>query len=157
MAWRSGANLVTFGALLALTQIGFAGLLLSAEHDRQTVSLIDGLTIEGILIGFLAVIFLSLYLSWRQRVDVTEDGLTVRRLGRNRSIRWSDARLFTRIGLATYELSGEQSVVRWVRARDTSAFRPTIPFADYQRQMDGLLLLTDERTRLPLVDLTEVK
>ena len=157
MAWSSRANLVTFGALLALTQIGFAGLLLSAEHDHQTISLTGSLITEGILIGFLAVIFLSLYVSWRQRIEVTGDGVTVRQLGRSRSIRWSDARLFARVGLATYELSGEQSVVRWVRARDTSAFRPTIPFMDYQRQMDGLLLLAEERTHLPLFDLTEVK
>lgn len=157
MAWRSRANLVTFGALLGLTQLGFAGLLLSAEHDRQTVSLPDGLIVEGILIGFLAVIFLSLYVSWRQRIEVSDDGLTVRRFASKRSIRWTDARLFARAGIGTYELSGERGVVRWVRARDTSAFRPTIPFADYQRQMDGLLLLVDERTHLPLVDLSEVK
>ena len=157
MAWRSRANLVTFGTLLALTQLGFAGLLLSAEHDRQAISLPDGLVVEGILIGFLAALFLSLYVSWRQRVEVTNDGLTVRRLGRSHSIHWTDARLFARVGIGTYELSGERDVVRWVRARDTSAFKPTIPFADYQRQMDGLLLLVDERTHLPLYDLTGVK
>lgn len=157
MAWSSRANLVTFGALLALTQIGFAGLLLSAEHERQAVSLADGLAVESTLIGFLALIFLSLYVSWRQRVEVTGNGVTVRRLGRSCSIHWSDARLFARVGVATYELSGEQSVVRWVRARDTSAFRPTIPFDDYQRQMDGLLLLAGDHTRLPLYDLSEIK
>lgn len=157
MAWSSGANVTAFGLLLALTQLGFAGLLLSETHDGRSVSLTEAIVVEGILIGFLALFFLSLYITWRQRVEISEDGLTVRRFGRDRSIRWSDARLFARVGVATYELSGEASVVRWVRARDTTAFRPTIPFADYQRQMDGLLLLVDERTHLPLYDLADTR
>ena len=157
MAWRSGPNIVTFAALLALTQLGFAGLLLSAAHDRQSVTLADGTGIEAILIGFLAVIFLGLYFSWRQRIEVTDVGLTVRRLGRSHTIRWADARLFALVDLSTYELRGERGGVRWVRARDTSAYRPTIPFAEYQRRMDGLLLLADERTRLPMYDLSAGK
>lgn len=157
MAWRSGPNIVTFSALFALTQLGFAGLLLSAEHDQQTVTLADGAGIEAILIGFLVVIFLALYTSWRQRVEVTESGLTVRRLGRSHTIRWDDARLFALADLSTYELRGERGGVRWVRARDTSAYRPTIPFDEYQRRMDGLLLLVAERTRLPLYDVSAGK
>jgi hypothetical protein len=157
MAWRSGPNIVTFSALFALTQLGFAGLLLSAEHDRQTVTLADGAGIEAILIGFLAVIFLALYTSWRQRVEVTDGGLTVRRLGRSHTIRWEDARLFALADLSTYELRGERGDVRWVRARDTSAYQPTIPFGEYQRRMDGLLLLVAERTRLPLYDVSAGK
>ena len=157
MAWRSGPNLVTFGALLALTQLGFAGLLLAAVHDLQPISLVDGAITEGILIGFLALIFATLFVSWRQRIDVGEEGVMVRRLGRSHTIRWEDAHLFARVSISAYEISGERDIVRWVRARDTSAFRPTIPFAEYQRQMDGLLLLAAERTRLPLYDLTAVK
>lgn len=157
MAWRSGSNLVTFGALLALTQLGFAGLLLSAVHDRQPIGFMDGVITECILIGFLALIFASLFVSWRQRIDVSLEGVTVRRLGRSHTLHWEDARLFALVGVSMYELSGEREIVRWVRARDTSAFRPTIPFAEYQRQMDGLLLLAAERTHLPLYDLSAEK
>jgi len=86
-------------------------------------------------------------------MSVTDDGLRVRKWGVTRAIRWSDARLFAATSENGYELSGSGSIVRWWVSQDAETAAANIPFPDYRRHMDGLLLLIAARTGLPLYDL----
>ncbi len=106
-----------------------------------------------------------------QRIEITPEGLIVRhalrsRMGsdtsfRQQAIRWSDARLFAiRDGdpetpAIYYELSGPSAVVSWKRVRRNrwySLYRPAIPFAEYDAQMEALIALISGITGLPLYD-----
>ncbi len=55
------------------------------------------------------------------------------------------------------EVSSANVVPRWVRLRPRSFaalfFEPTIPFAEYDRQMERLLAIITVRTGLPLYGL----
>lgn len=123
--------------------------------------------ISGALIG------ISFWLFFPRKIEVTQDGLIVRHpfydwwatemrsaLG-TRTMRWSEARLFAvRDGkpgepAIHYELSSPFEVVKWHRIRRPrwwSLYRPAIPFAEYDAQMEALIALISGVTGLPLYD-----
>jgi hypothetical protein len=116
------------------------------------------------IIPLLAVsLMMALWLR-PQRIEVTTEGLTVRhangRIGGTDRIPWSDARLFAvrdgKPGMPAthYELSCSYAVVQWTRTRNHpwSLHRPTIPFAEYNAQMEALIALITGITGLPLYD-----
>lgn len=73
-------------------------------------------------------------------------------------VRWPEARLFSVVTGGDYKLVSPRSEVRLRQINDpaSSYLRPDIAFEEYQRKMDGLLLLISERTGLPLTDLRDV-
>jgi len=59
-----------------------------------------------------------------------------------------------------FELASKATRVSWTvftAPPDYSSYSVNIPFDEYQRKMDGLLLLISERTGLPLMDLRDVE
>ena len=86
-------------------------------------------------------------------------------------IRWRNARLFATCPCnlwekrayapTIYELAGPNTVVRWERLRRKMPFtfawlcKPSIPFDEYDQQMDALLSVIAAKTGLPLYDLRE--
>jgi hypothetical protein len=126
----------------------------------------DPIELAFFIIPLLAVGLVCILLLRPQRIEVTQEGLTVRhtagwvRHGTNR-IRWSEARLFAiRDGkpgepAVHYELSSPYNVVQWTRARHNcwwALHRPAIPFAEYDAQMEALIALISGITGLPLYD-----
>lgn len=107
-----------------------------------------------------------------QRIEGSPDLLTVHRSSfdwrkssrkgdKDQMIPWSEARLFAirdrAPGASTvrYELAGSNAVVtfaRIVKPRWWSLYRPALPFADYNAQMDALLAEISARTGLLLYD-----
>jgi len=130
-------------------QLAFAFTLLVMRPLTGEIVLI-ALSIDGGLLVSLAPLFLLMFIFFRERVEVTEEGLRVRRRGSTSIVRWQEARLFAKVWETEYELSSASSIARWTRVFDTSVIKPTIPLDEYQRQMDGLLLLIAERAGLRL-------
>jgi len=107
------------------------------------------------------------------KIEITQEGIIVRhgfydwletemrfRYGK-RTILWNEARLFAiRDGkpgkpAVHYELSSPYEVVKWRRIRQPrwwSLYRPVIPFAEYDAQMEALIALISGITGLPLYD-----
>ena len=127
-----------------------------------------------ILLAFISVFF-AFYLAapvirGYQTLKVDERGISVRvGFGRVHRIEWEEAKLFAisavykqPYGITSemrqfptyYELSTEREVVRWrwVRTRNFIAVEPSLPVAEYDRQMQGLLALIAVKTGLTLYD-----
>ena len=111
-------------------------------------------------------ILTSLFLVWagHHQITATEEGLVVRQTGSTLRIRWDEAALFAIMPRRTrtappnlYELSGPYSIIPVHRVLRNALFpismKPTIPFDDYDRQMDALLSLIAAKTGLPPYDL----
>jgi hypothetical protein len=123
----------------------------------------------GMFLGFFFACFVVASAS--QRIDITEQGLSVYSVGHTSSIGWSEALLFavdrsgTRKQQPTrYLLSGKEQQVRWERVYRSSewgihpfrrAVKPVLPFDDYEQEMDAFLSVVAAKTRLPLVDLRD--
>ncbi len=58
----------------------------------------------------------------------------------------------------TYTLSNEETLVQWMWVPRHPfflyQFRPTLPYDEYERQMQGLLELVEAKIHLPLYDIT---
>ncbi|HVB73389.1 MAG TPA: hypothetical protein VNE38_07500, partial [Ktedonobacteraceae bacterium] len=98
----------------------------------------------------------------------TDSGLTKRQWRRVKTMIWSDMHLFTCYRLPRligkpqviyYELSSQTTRITWmwvVNARSIFVpWWPAIPDEQYQRQMRALTALVEEKTGLPLYDLSE--
>ena len=98
-----------------------------------------------------------------KRIEVREEGLTIRTLFSRKSIHWQDARLFaidTEVKPDKipdqYELSSATTILRWSRELKPSRLQGlSTTFPEYAQQMDGLLALICARTGLPLYDLRD--
>ena len=106
-----------------------------------------------------------------QTLTVDEHGVRVRiGFGCTHSVGWNEAKLFAisaiykqPYGITSeirqfptyYELSTEREVVRWrwVRTRNFIAIEPSLPIAEYDRQMQALLSLIVAKTGLTLCDM----
>jgi membrane protein implicated in regulation of membrane protease activity len=157
LAWRSGLLWIIFGVVFGIIELCFGCAFLAVRGDPQAATPALLLAVQGILVGMLVGILLLMALAARQRIDVTEEGLRVRRSGFGRRIRWTDARLFALVGVNSVELAGARGIVRFSRLESADLVKPTIPFSEYTRQMDLLVSLVNERTGLPLYDLREKK
>lgn len=152
----------TFAAIFLLVcavlfSASIAALMLSAGYQRIEV------TEQGLHVS-------SPLLAWRQadnqRFEISKQN---GRIGSSKTmIPWNEAALFAvfpphRISQRTYlpiiyELSGPKTIVRWMRVRQDMPWfhknhQPTLPFDDYERQMEALLALIAAKTGLPLYDL----
>ena len=122
------------------------------------------LLISGLLVA-------AMYFRVRQQITVTQDGILIFGFRKIHAIRWDQARLFAIIGLYGakkyktpffFELSNADEVIRWNWMRKSNHriiffAKPTIPQADYDRQMQALNSLIAAKTGLPLNDLRERK
>jgi hypothetical protein len=118
---------------------------------------------ELIAICMLIVIFSFTWVICKERLWVSSEGMGIAHRGRKHFIHWHDAHLFTvtHSNAKSYslELASEKTIVRWfvfIAHPESVNCWIDIPFEEYQRKMDGLLLLIAERTGLPLIDLRDV-
>jgi hypothetical protein len=119
----------------------------------------------GVVVALLAALLLIFFLMRSQLIStiiVDERGLSSTYRGITSSINWSDARLFAVLNpekpsvMRFYELSNEQTVVRWVDmpARTLFQRRENMAHAEYRRKVQALLSLIVTRTGLSLYDLS---
>jgi len=126
------------------------------------------LVLFAITASFMVIALLALFLSpfGRQRVEVTEQGLSARYGVQKGAVRWEEARLFAMYNTwgaqksgssITYELSSATEIARWNWVQRPNRFRmslvPIVPSDDYHLQMQALNGLIVARTGLPLYDL----
>lgn len=133
-------------------------------HGIHLINIMNPFAIDiNIIPLFIWGLLIALWLA-PQRIEITQEGMTIRHaIGRilRERIRWSEARLFAvRDGkpgepAIRYELSSPYEVVKWRRLRHPrwwSLYRPAIPFAEYDAQMEALIALISGITGLPLYD-----
>jgi hypothetical protein len=121
-------------------------------------------------LGTLGIAFpiFYIYLMWLPTIKITERGLKRYVLKAEKTTEWSNAYLFLCYRLPSligkpkviyYELSGQTSRITWIWIeKPRSVFipwRPAIPNEQYQQQMRALTALVQEKTGLPLYDLSE--
>jgi hypothetical protein len=154
--------------LLAIGLFGLAYILVYGPTSLRAATMVVWLGLVAIL-SFVSIPFLRA----SQRMDthgvtVSDEGMTMHLPNmppQTYAIKWDEARLFAivgrkrRPGAAVYMLAapGRGKSVKWVRVcrppRWFSIREPTVPFAEYDRQMQALLSLIVARTGLPLRDL----
>lgn len=116
----------------------------------------------------MVITLLATFLSplGRQKIEVTEQGLSARNGGQKGAMRWEGARLFAMYNTwgaqkngssITYELSSATDIVRWTWVRRPNLLHlnmvPTVPSNEYNQQMQALNALIAAHTGLPLSDL----
>lgn len=118
----------------------------------------------------LPILIILSFIVLRQRIEITEQGMTIESTIIVQRIRWQDARLFAILSAnllskknhltGGYELSGPDKIVRWIRLSPGIHFspfrfmlKPALPFDEYDWQMDALLSVIAAKTGLPLYDL----
>jgi hypothetical protein len=117
----------------------------------------------------LIVFFIFIaYVQWQSTIQITEHGLKKNVLKMAKTTEWSNAylllcyRLPNLIGrpkVIYYELSDQATRITWMWVVDAKSalapWRPALPDELYQRQMRTLTELVQEKTGLPLYDLSE--
>jgi hypothetical protein len=164
--------------VLGLVVIQWFAFLIALQPGTTFLYALWVPTVAVVFVGGFFVFAVLINSTW-QEIDVSQHGLTVVSLrGGSRgnpnapSISWHQAHLFAIVGggkhensAVCYELSGPESIVRWVRVRRgmpyyplwlAAATKPKASFDDYEREMDALLSLIAEKTGLPLYDLRDV-
>ena len=114
-----------------------------------------------IAVAVLAIVFRR---STIHRIEATEQGLGVIYQNVTRSLSWDSLRFFSVSlstnphGLLYYELSSDDNYLHWFAIQSPSLarsgfYRPTTSFEQYQRDMQTLLALIQQKTNLPLYQL----
>lgn len=127
------------------------------------------------LAGFIAIMLVAaiialvaMFVAFRTTAKyvyhITEQGINTTYNKITIQLNWDQARLFTVNGTwkrglpKTYALSNDETLVSWMwvphRPFFLYQFRPTVPYDEYKRQMQGLLELVEAKTHLPLYDIT---
>ena len=177
IAQRPNRVILLIPGLVAVLAIVFAFSIvyvypqsLSPHHPvpLSTLYAIAGVAIIAVaLLGGL--LFAVTYYRVRQQITVTQDGILMLGVRKVHSMRWDEARLFAIDGLNgakkvnepfLFELSSTNEVIRWNWLRKSTRriiflAKPTVPRAEYERQMHALNSLIAARTGLPLYDLRE--
>lgn len=97
----------------------------------------------------------------RQSIEITEDGIKGVALGQETYLRWDEVKLFALWGsktrsMHTYEIVGANGTIRWTHPLQKNLFIPmvpTVPFKEYDKQMQIALSVIATKTNLPLYDL----
>ncbi|GCE24143.1 hypothetical protein [Dictyobacter kobayashii] len=122
------------------------------------------------VIIFFVVVMILLSLAYqayflRQRIEVSEDGITTRFRGQEYHMRWQDARIFAQYGSGAmgqykqiFEISNEQVIVRWSQGEFLGNFllkamSNTTGKQDYNWLISRVNALVAEHTSLPLIRL----
>lgn len=122
---------IIFILLLFLAPLALGVFLGGGQHmDFQVLAIISGVMLAIVLAAcLLAYIFFFRYQP--QSVELTEEGITTRYLCQKCSMGWDEARVFAQyqqgvynrnVSGITYELSNEQTVVRWSQQRLTATY-----------------------------------
>ena len=133
------------------------------SHDALLLTVL--IILGGAMVALLVALVLIFFLMRSQlivTIVVDERGLSSTYQGITSSINWSDARLFAVLNpekpftMRFYELSNEQTVVRWVNmpARPRFGRGENMVYVDYRRKVQTLLAFIVARTGLPLYDLS---
>lgn len=139
------------------------GFLFISPDRFHNFLVLFAITAALMVIGLLAIFLSPL---GHQKVEVTEQGLSARYGGQRGAVRWEEARLFAMYNTwgaqksgssITYELSSATAIARWIWVQRPNLFGmsmvSTVPFDEYNRQMQALNALIVARTGLPLSDL----
>jgi hypothetical protein len=158
--------------IAGLFEVIWVGLLIGGmffiEGSDATAAVFTTWTF-GIIITLIApslLIFIIGLFAMRQRIEITDKGLTIHEMNSTSSVRWDEVKLFAttppkrRASLIFYELSTSgnrlSSGVVLQQLRPGARLLPRKPetsLEEYDRQMDALLALIAARTGLPLYDL----
>lgn len=120
--------------------------------------------IGGVVLFLVIVIGVILLISirrMRQYIQVSENGIQGRFLGQESSLCWDEIKLFALWGgksksMRAYEIASANGMIRWtvpVKKRWYNPLITTIPFEEYDKQMQAVLALIATKTQLPLYDL----
>ncbi len=168
--------------VITIIIVGFIGFLAGSTSIFSPTNVLSfvlgGLAILVlILVMTVAMVFLALVLSRTdQRIELTEQGMTIRQGGRAHSVAWDEARLFAIEGIGglnrpwlprVYQLASAKDMLKWTYQRRRSperngllyrpilAIKPTTSYEEYERQMAALLSLVAAKTGLALYDLRD--
>ena len=130
-----------------------------------------------ILVMLVSMIFLALVLSRTdQRIELTEQGMTIRQGGRAHSVTWEEARLFAIEGIpgrnkpwlpTMYQLASANDILKWTYQRRRTpqrsgllyrpilGIKPMTSYEEYERQMEALPAIVVTKTGLQLYDLRD--
>jgi len=91
-----------------------------------------------VLVMLVAMVFLALVLSRTdQRIELTEQGMTIRQGGRTHSVAWDEARLFAIEGVygvnhalspSVYQLASAKDMLKWIYQRRRTAPHRSRPY-----------------------------
>lgn len=161
-----GAGVVLL--LLVLATLA-SGIWMAFDGKASLIAFLISLVVLFIAI-LIAVFAYTLYMRYApQCIELTEEGMRTRYLRQERAIRWNEARLFAvydALGVRktpavqTYELSNEQTVVRWAQRSPVSALLTTEVRGledsdDFNWLVQRVNALVAARTGLPLVNLSD--
>lgn len=159
--------------LVTVLTVEGAGISIALETERAGQSVRDAVMLVSPAILLILVPGWAFLLaeSARQRIEVSERGLTVIAGGNKKTLAWTDALIFAVTppghrgdAPVCYELAGANTYVRWMRYQNrmpylpplACAMRPKATFEEYDRQMEALLLHIAAMTDLPLYDLRPI-
>ncbi len=167
--------------MLIVGVIGFfAGYTSIFSPTNVLAFVLGGLAILVlILVMTVAMVFLALVLSRTgQRIELTEQGMTIRKGGKAHSVAWDEARLFAIEGIGglnrpwlprVHQLASANDILKWTYQgrrtpqhsgllyRPILAIKPTTSYEEYERQMEALPALVVTKTGLALYDLRDDK
>lgn len=168
---RSKESIAVLIAIALLSALLLAGVFSWLDNGFLFISpnrFHNFLVLFAITAAVMAIILLAIFLSpiGRQKIEVTEQGLSARYGGQKGAVRWEEARLFAMYNTwgaqkngssITYELSSATDIARWTWVLRANLLHlnmvPAVPSNDYNRQMQALNALIVARTGLPLFDL----
>ena len=168
---QSRRAIVILGLFIALVLfipfvIGIVfGTAQSHSSSGNHVLLIVLLILGGAGVALLVALVIIFYLIRTQlsfTIVVDEQGLSSTYRGITATIHWSDAHLFAVLNpdkpsnMRFYELSNEDTVVRWVNMPERALFqrKENKDTAEYRRKVHALFPFIAARTGLPLYDLS---
>jgi uncharacterized membrane protein len=170
---------VVVSTMIIVGVIGFlAGSTSIFSPSNVLAFVLGGLAILVlVLVMLVSMVFLALILSRTdQRIELTEQGMTIRQGGRAHTIAWEEARLFAIEGVyglkkslspSMYQLASAKDMLKWTYQRRRSpqrsgllyrpilAIKPTTSYEEYERQMEALPALVVAKTGLALYDLRD--
>ena len=152
--WLGVSGVITLMDAFLFRGVGWAGFF--AEIRTNLLSF-GGASAVGWLVSLLHSPYTQL--------EIYAGRLVLSAPTKKKTVRWDEARLFAVRGprtafskATTYELASAKEVVTWKPLRRLhwwSIERPIVPFEEYQRQVEALLLLIAARTHLPLYDVRQ--
>ena len=168
-SWRGAFFLSLIIAFVTFIPI-VVGIVAGASQshhspDNHAVVLTALIILGGAVVALLVALVVFFFLIHNQlnfTIVVDERGLSSTYQHITSTINWSDARLFAVLNpekpssMRFYELSNEQTVVRWINMPTRALFqrREIKAHAEYRRKVQALLAFIVARTGLPLYDLS---
>jgi hypothetical protein len=123
LRWSRLILVVAVALIIIIFGLILLAILLTSLHRGN---ILEALAISGVIVLIMLIFaLLAYFLSMRyqtQEIELTAGGLRTRYMGHERKLRWDEARIFAMYDAQgikksafarTYELSNEQTVVRW--------------------------------------------